>query len=52
MNIPDINTILSRNDIYNQICEFLRDFEKNKMILLEKEQSTYTDLLDVGKQHL
>ena len=34
MNIPDINTILSRNDIYNQICEFLRDFEKNKNDLI------------------
>lgn len=36
MNIPDINTILSRNDIYNQICEFLRDFEKNKNDLTRK----------------
>ena len=36
MNIPDINTILSRNDIYNQICEFLREFEKNKNDLTRK----------------
>ena len=36
MNIPDINTILSRADIYNQICDFLRDFEKNKHDLTRK----------------
>jgi len=36
MNIPDINTILSRNDVYNQICKFLTDFEKNKHDLTKK----------------
>jgi len=36
MNIPDINTILSRNEVYNGIRAFLLDFEQNKNDLTKK----------------
>ena len=36
MNIPNINTILSRNDVYNKIRQFLIDFELNKNDMTKK----------------
>jgi|UniRef100_A0A6C0IL59 DNA polymerase III delta prime subunit len=36
MNIPNINTILSRDDVYSNIREFLLDFERNKHDLTKK----------------